>query len=226
MKMIKTKENKEESGSEEKNEFAATAAPFATLAALVLATLALTAFSTQANANLEPAAVIEFAFGLNATAGETTLSLDGFKTGLAGLPNYVEPAKRDFEVRTLNAQGAVLHSFWLSDPRYSYYDVVGANGSLSGGKKFDANARFFVVVPVAAGARYAAVFDSAGSKLIAIDLRTGAPVEEKEWKEIPLKTAEERGLDAGDLLAAAAALLLAILIILGIAVFRKARKTR
>jgi len=214
-KMTKTKENRQQ------EENGANPLP-ATLAVLALAALALIAFSTQANAKLEQTALIEFAFSQDA-AGETKLALTDFKTGLAELPNYVEPSNREFEVRLLTQQGTAVHSIWLNDPRYVYYDFIGENGTLSGGRTFNANARFFAVVPVSGEARYAAVFDAKGNKLIAVDLFTGKTVEENAWTEKAFEPEEMQATQWGlieTLVLLAAAALLA-LVILGLVVFRK-----
>jgi hypothetical protein len=199
---------------------------------LALAAFAAFAFLTvfaahAANAALEPAAVITLSFGKNAS-GSDALLLQDFKAGLAELPNYAAPARRAFEVRVLSAQGAALRSYWLADPRYSYYDVLGENGVLTGGVKFNANARFLIVVPVLDEAKYAAVFDSRGAKLIAIDLHTGLPVEEREWKEVALKIMPEEpaALGVGDIAVVAVAVVVAALLLLGLVIARKARARR
>ncbi len=187
--------------------------------ALLLLALVLPAL---ANAKLEPAAVITLSFQTNAS-GATTLRLEEFKAGLTEPPRYLQPALKEIEVRVLDATGGQLKSFWFSDPRNTYYDAPGENGSLSGGKNVDANARFFFTVPLSSEAKYAAVFDANGAKLIAINLKTGTVVEEKEWTEIaPKMTEEKRGIGAMEIALAALALVALVLILLGLVVFRKA----
>ncbi|MEM0475779.1 MAG: hypothetical protein QW343_03220 [Candidatus Norongarragalinales archaeon] len=205
-----------------------TLAPKNTIITMKIVVFAFFAFSlaSQANARLEPAAVLTLAFTPNATApGGASLSLEEFKSGLAELPQYAPPTNRDFEVRVLSAEGAALHSFWIADPRYVFFDVAGEDDYLAGGTKFNANARFFVVVPVPAKARYAAVFDSSGRKLVAVNLVTGRQVEDKEWRKVEF-TAEEKkeGFGFGEAVVTTIAVVLAILIVLGLLVFRKARR--
>ncbi|MFH0973393.1 MAG: hypothetical protein V1817_01240 [Candidatus Micrarchaeota archaeon] len=188
-------------------------------AALLLFALVLPAL---ANAKLEPAAIITLSFQTNAS-GTATLQLEEFKAGLTEPPRYLQPALKEIEVRVLDPSGGQLKSFWFSDPRNTYYDVPGENGSLSGGKNVDANARFFFTVPLSSEAKYAVVFDANGAKLIAINLKTGTVIEEKEWKEIAPKIIEEkREISAVEIALAALALVALALILLGLVVFRKA----
>ncbi len=196
---------------------------FAIAASCFFAPVAFSASFASA-ASLEPVALMTFSFRSNATGGET-LKLESFKAGLSETPNYLKPAKRDVEVRVLDSFGRGMFSYWFSDPRYTYYDYE-QNGALTGGKRFDANARFYVTVPLAGDANYAALFDAAGAKLIAVNLRTGLQVEEKEWKEIAPRAAEEKtgwdALNAWQIVLAAVAIAIAALAALGFAVFRKA----
>jgi hypothetical protein len=196
-----------------------------TLAAFAFLTfLALVAFSAQANAKLEPAALIEFTFGVNETNGETILSLTDFKTGLSEVPYYPVPAKNDLQVRLLDREGRSLKAFWLSDPRYAYYDAVGADGTLSGGSEFKPNAEFFIIVPLLENAAYAAVFDSQNKKLAAVDLLTGKQAEEKNWVSVEPSFEEKRELGVVEFAVAIAALLILAFVALGLTVFNKARK--
>lgn len=208
---------------------------FAAIAAAAILLFAFAAIAAPcAAADFEPAAVMSFSFksasaASGAAAGATgsdSLKLESFKAGLIGQPQYIQPSSRDMEARVLDSALRPLYSYWFSDPRYTYYDYV-ENGELKGGKNFNPNALFYATVPILPEAQYAAIYDSSGKKLIAVNLLTGTVVEEKQWTEIsPVPAEEKTGWTTEQIVLAAAAAAIAVLAILGLFVFRKASGNR